>query len=73
MIFQNFCLQLSFNKNSQTITNEFSNTLSSSKRKPNMIETDGGKEFYNVYFSELFKTQKYPSFISIYLQIKELL
>ena len=36
------------NKNSETITNEFSNIIKSSKRKPNMIETDRGKEFYNV-------------------------
>ena len=43
------------NKNSQTITNEFSNILSHSKRKPNMIETDRGKEFYNSTFKNFLK------------------
>ena len=33
------------NKYSQTITNEFSNILSSSKRKPLKIESDRGTEF----------------------------
>ena len=35
------------NKYSQTITNEFSNILSTSKRKPLKIESDRGTEFYN--------------------------
>ena len=34
------------NKYSQTITNEFSNILSTSKRKPLKIESDRGTEFY---------------------------
>ena len=38
------------NKNAQTITNSFENILISSKRKPNLIETDRGKEFYNNIF-----------------------
>ena len=33
------------NKYSQTITNEFSNILSTSKRKPLKIESDRGSEF----------------------------
>ena len=45
------------NKNSQTITNEFSNILSSSKRKPSMIESDRGAEFYNKIFQNFLKTQ----------------
>ena len=35
------------NENSQTITNEFSNILTTSKRKPLKIESDRGSEFYN--------------------------
>ena len=35
------------NKNAQTIKDSFENVLISSKRKPNLIESDGGKEFYN--------------------------
>ena len=35
------------NKYSQTITNEFSNTLTTSKRKLLKIESDRGAEFYH--------------------------
>ena len=45
------------NKNSQTITNEFSNILSTSKRKPPKIESDRGTEFYNSLFQNLLKTK----------------
>ena len=34
------------NKNAQTIKDSFENILLNSKRKPNLIETDRGKEFY---------------------------
>ena len=40
------------NKNAQTITNSFENILISSKRKPDLIETDRGKEFYNNIFQD---------------------
>ena len=40
------------NKNAQTIKDSFENILSSSKRKPNLIETDRGKEFYNNIFQD---------------------
>ena len=40
------------NKNAQTIKNSFENILISSKRKPNLIETDRGKEFYNIIFQD---------------------
>ena len=40
------------NKYSQTITNEFSSILTTSKRKPLKIESDRGTEFYK-FFSEL--------------------
>ena len=35
------------NKNAQTIKDSFQNILISSKRKPNLIESDRGREFYN--------------------------
>ena len=40
------------NKNAQTIKDSFENILISSKRKPNLIETDHGKEFYNNIFQD---------------------
>ena len=40
------------NKTAQTITNSFENILISSKRKPNLIETDRGKEFFNNIFQD---------------------
>ena len=43
------------NKNSQTITNEFSNILTSSKRKPLKIESDRGTKFYNSIFQNFLK------------------
>ena len=38
------------NKNAITIKDSFENILISSKRKPNLIETDRGKEFYKKIF-----------------------
>ena len=43
------------NKYSQTITNEFSNILTTSKRKPLKIESDRGTEFYNSLFQKFLK------------------
>ena len=40
------------NKNAQTIKDSFENILISSKRSPNLIETDRGKEFYNNIFQD---------------------
>ena len=40
------------NKNAQTIKDFFENILLTSKRKPNLIETDRGKEFYNNIFQD---------------------
>ena len=40
------------NKNGQTIKDSFENILISSKRKPNLIESDRGKEFYNNIFQD---------------------
>ena len=45
------------NKNSQTITNESSNILSTSKRKPLKLESDRGTEFYNSIFQNLLKSK----------------
>ena len=42
------------NKTAQTIKDSFENILISSKRKPNLIETDRGKEFYNNIFQDFF-------------------
>ena len=43
------------NNYSQTITNEFSNNLTSSKRKPLKLESDRGSEFYNSFFQNFLK------------------
>ena len=51
------------NNYSQTITNEFSNILISSKRNPLKIESDRGVEFYNSIF-QIF--QKYPTIFKIH-------
>ena len=40
------------NKNALTIKNSFENILMNSKRKPNLIESDRGKEFYNNIFQD---------------------
>ena len=40
------------NENAQTIKYSFENILIKSKRKPNLIETDRGKEFYNNIFQD---------------------
>ena len=44
------------NKNYQTIKDSFENILISSKRKPNLIENNRGKEFYNNIFQDFLKT-----------------
>ena len=45
------------NKYGQTITNEFSNILTTSKRKPLKIESDRGTEFYNSIFQNFLRTK----------------
>ena len=45
------------NKYSQTITNEISNIITTSKRKPLKLESDRGTEFYNSIFQNLLKTK----------------
>ena len=43
--------------NNQTITNEFSNNLTTSKRKPLKIESDRGSEFYNSIFQNFLRSK----------------
>ena len=53
------------NKYSQTITNEFSNILTKSKRKPLKLESDPGSEWYNSIFQNFIKNKNihhYSSF-----------
>ena len=45
------------NKYSQTITNELSNIITTSKRKPLKIESDRGTEFYNSIFQNFLKAK----------------
>ena len=45
------------NKYGQTITNEFSNILSTSKRSPAKLESDRGLEFYNSIFQKFLKSK----------------
>ena len=45
------------NKYSQTITNEFSNIITTSKRKPIKLESDRGTEFYNSIFQNFLKSK----------------
>ena len=37
------------NKYAQSITDAFSQIVNSSKRKPSLLETDGGKEYVNKF------------------------
>ena len=46
------------NEYSQTITNEFSNILTTSKRNPLKIESDRGTEFYNSIFQNFLRSKK---------------
>ena len=45
------------NKYSQTITNEFSNFVSSSKQSPLKIESDRGADFYNSIFQNFLRSK----------------
>ena len=45
------------NKYSQTITNEFSNILTTSNRKPLKLESDRGLELYNSIFQNLLESK----------------
>ena len=54
---QNICGLHHLKKYSQRITNEFSNILTTSKRKPLKLESDRGTEFYNSIFQNLLKSK----------------
>ena len=45
------------NKYAETITKEFSNILTTSKRKPLKLESDRGTEFYNSIFQNFLKSK----------------
>ena len=51
------------NKNAQTIKDPLENILISSKRKPGLIESDRGKEFYNNIFQDFLKIKTISNFI----------
>ena len=54
--FSNYLWAIPFkNKHCQTITNEFSNILTTSKRKPLKLERDRASEFYNSIFQNFLK------------------
>ena len=52
-----WAIPLKINYN-QTITNDFSNKITTSKRKPLKIESDKGSEFYNSSFQNFLKLKK---------------
>ena len=54
------------NKYSQTITNEFSNILTKSKRKFLKLESDRGAEFYNSIFQNFLKVKEDSAFFKIH-------
>ena len=56
------------NKNAITIKDSFENIMLSSKRKPNLIESDRGKEFYNNIFQDFLNKNN----IKIYSRITSL-
>ena len=45
------------NKYAQSITDAFSQIIKTSRRKPNLLETDDGKEYVNKNFSEFLNNQ----------------
>ena len=51
-----------FKKNNQTITNEFPNFLSTSKRSPLKLENDRGAEVYNSSFQNFLKKRNIQYF-----------
>ena len=45
------------NKYAQSITDAVSQTVKSSKRKPNLLETDDGKDYVNKFFNNFFNNK----------------
>ena len=56
--FSKFGWTLPLKENAQTIKDSFENILISSKRKPNLIETDHGKKFCNNFFQDFLNKNK---------------
>ena len=57
--FSKFCWTIPLkNKFSQSITDAFSEIIKSSNRKPNLLETDDGKEYVNKIFNEFLNNNK---------------
>ena len=52
--FSKFGFTIPLKKNSRTIKDSFENVLINSKRKPNLIESDRGKEFCNNIFQDFY-------------------
>ena len=50
------------NRYSQTITNEFSKIITTSKRKPLKIESDRGTEFHNIIFQNFLRSKNIHRF-----------
>ena len=50
------------NKNAQTIKDSFENILINSKRKPNLIASDRGKEFYNNIFQDFLNKNNFKDY-----------
>ena len=50
------------NKCGQTITNEFSNISSTSKRRPLKLESDRGKEWYNSVSQNFLKAESFQHY-----------
>ena len=55
--FSKYLWAVPLKKNSQTITNEFSNILRTSKRKPLKLENDRGSEWYKSFFENFLKAK----------------
>ena len=53
----NMVKQIWKNKYGQTITNEFSNNLTTSKRSPGKIESDRGAEWFKSIFQSFLKVK----------------
>ena len=70
-IFSNFSCTIPLkNKCALSITDTFSGIVKSSNRKPNLLETDDGKEYINKIFNEFLNKNDIKRFLAIL--IKEL-
>ena len=49
-------------KYAQSITDAFSGIIKSSHSKPNLLETDDGKEYVNKFFNEVLNTKNIKSY-----------